>query len=51
MHSKFEKSKLEEHYDSLALNYDGVYKKAGYLDPAMVAKHAEKEVKDQKMDA
>ena len=39
MHSKFDQKNLEAHYDALALNYDGVYKMAGYPDPEYVAKH------------
>ena len=35
--SKFDESKLEEHYDEVALNYDGVYLRAGYPDPDKVA--------------
>lgn len=46
--SKFDKDKLEEHYDEVALNYDGVYKRAGYPDPAMVAKHVGKITQNKK---
>jgi hypothetical protein len=31
--SKFGQEKLEAHYDEVALNYDGVYIRAGYPDP------------------
>ena len=39
-HSKFDKQDLENYYDSVALNYDGVYLTAGYPDPQKVAEFA-----------
>merc|ERR1712176_49369 len=31
--NKFDKAKCAEHYDNAALNYEGVYLRAGYPDP------------------
>ena len=31
--NKFDKDKVEQHYDSVAANYDGIYLRAGYPDP------------------
>lgn len=31
--NKYKKEQVEEHFDSVALNYDGVYLRAGYPDP------------------
>jgi predicted TPR repeat methyltransferase len=42
-YNKFPKSKLEQHYDEIALNYEGIYKRTGYPDPSkcqsMVSKY------------
>ena len=42
-YNKFPKSKLEQHYDEVAPNYEGIYLRAGYPDPAkcqsMVSKY------------
>ena len=46
--SKFDEDKLEEHYDEVALNYDGVYLRAGYPDPMKVAEHVGKYTKNKK---
>lgn len=32
-YNKFPKAQLEEHYDEIALNYEGIYKRVGYPDP------------------
>ena len=46
--SKFDEDKLKEHYDEVALNYDGVYLRAGYPDPSKVATHVGKITKNKK---
>ena len=46
--SKFDEDKLEEHYDEVALNYDGVYLRAGYPDPMKVAEYVGKFTKNKK---
>lgn len=46
--SKFDQDKLEAHYDEVALNYDGVYLRAGYPDPKKVAEYVSKYTKNKK---
>jgi predicted TPR repeat methyltransferase len=46
--SKFDEDKLEEHYDEVALNYDGVYLRAGYPDPKKVAEYVGKQTQNKK---
>ena len=31
--TKYDKTKIQEHFDALAPNYEAVYKLAGYPDP------------------
>ena len=31
--NKFEKAKVEEHYDKLSINYEDIYLRVGYPDP------------------
>lgn len=45
--SKFDQDKLEAHYDEVALNYDGVYLRAGYPDPKKVAEYVSKYTKNK----
>ena len=35
-YNKFDKDKLEEHYDKVALNYEQLYLRCGYPDPKKV---------------
>mgnify|MGYP001214483749 CR=1 FL=1 len=35
-HNKYDKADVEQHYDEVALNYEGVYLTAGYPDPKKV---------------
>jgi hypothetical protein len=38
--TKFSKEKIEAHYDEVAINYEGIYLKAGYPDPEWATKYA-----------
>lgn len=46
--SKFSHDKMEAHYDEVALNFDGVYLRAGYPDPIKVAEYVSKYSKNKK---
>lgn len=35
--NKFEPEDLEQHYDTAAANYEGIYMRAGYPDPSKVS--------------
>lgn len=35
-HNKFDQSLVEDHYDSVAINYEQAYLRAGYPDPKKV---------------
>lgn len=37
LYNKYEKAKVEQHFDRVSVNYDAIYKKAGYPDPEKCA--------------
>jgi predicted TPR repeat methyltransferase len=40
--TKYAKEKSESHWDSVSVNYDDIYTKAGYPDPSKIAEHCQK---------
>ena len=41
-YTKFSEKEVEKHYDEIAINYEGVYLKAGYPDPEKAVEAAVK---------
>lgn len=47
--NKFNKKRCAKHFDNAALNYEGVYLRAGYPDPWKCAEFVEQLTKERNM--